>query len=1182
MKSKPKPGDSAKSADPKKYWFKRTPLAAGFIYFVALGIAFLYVVPSMFEAKRYRSFILSVISKAVKTDVSAENIDFYLTDGPGISFDNIVISRGNNPIATVKKIKADINIWESLKGDLSVTRLEVDDPVIRLVRRRDGSFNLPLLDQTASASESGVAMVTAAWLHVFEQVTLDNATIEWVDRHVSLSPVRISLSKLSMHLARGSYNGPSTINISGELNGKGNTTKFEIAGGVTHIDKGTSGGADVGFNGRASFEKLDVKSIWPYIKKRLPLEKLDCILSWDGTFNGGFSQGFKSKGKLGLFALGIRYSEAFSKDVMPQDVFIDYALTGTGDALNISSMRMRMGQLDVKAKGNISRLKSFNPVIDASFSTNEMEVSELKRLLPDKVLTPQQSTFIANNAKSGKVSLRDFSFKGDLEKLRNLDSPDSLRAFAGALSVSGMSLAFQDLSFPFDDIHGFVSLKENRLALSRISGKYGKSKIEEISGEIINIHDWPDFNIRIIADLDLEEARQLLALRVTSPEFRWHIKALKDIEGSIKWDIVVTGNAQDPINTIALDGKVLFDKVGFYHPSFGLPIYDLTGLMEMDLNDVRVESMMWKAGSSPFEISGVLNDVFKEDPSFDLTLLSDIFLNDISKTKLITFGDVYDQSGQALVKLKLKGDFKKFEILQWLDATEAEYRFEKLIRKEKGVRNIFTFKGSVRNIDSIEIERLVVQLGESKVVMTGKVDEFLRGQELNLTFSTDGVLLNDLDRFLVPFQNIDGGGYINGWLSIVKEKSEETTRGRLKLDGKLIMDNADFKLPIFPAAFREVDAQFDLVEGRIFLSNAKGGFGKGKFSVTGHGRLDDPPEFNLNVKADSLYLNDFIGKDQYFDSPDNTEDTDISDGIEKLPGYLERGSWNIVGISKTGDISNITYQDLSTKISINNNNFHISPIYFTAYGGSWQWNGDVELVNNKMILIDSVANIQDFAIEDYLKEVYHTEKQITGKMNLSGKISSAGKSWEEIKRGMQGSIAIHSDEGVIHRFEVLSKIFSLLNVSQYFRLKAPDLSVDGMPYTGITANFTVKEGVATTDDLMVESEAMRISSLGDYDIATGEVDMRVGVMPFVAIDRVVSAVPIVGYVFAGENESFIASHYLVTGPISWAKVEAIPLQSIAMGVAGILKRFIMLPVIAVDAIIENMKEPDSKKEENIE
>ncbi|VAX19770.1 hypothetical protein MNBD_NITROSPINAE02-2158 [hydrothermal vent metagenome] len=1179
MKSKPEPGDSAKRPDPKKYWFKRTPLAAGFIYFVALGIAFLYVLPAMFEAERYKSFVLDIISKAIQTDITAENIDLHLLDGPGITFDNIVISRGNRPIATVKKIKADINIWESLKGDISITRLKVEDPVIRLVRRRDGSFNFPALDRKAGAKQPAVMLAAATLLHAFEMVTLDNATIEWVDRHASLSPVRISLSKLNARLARGDFRGPSMINISGELKSKGNRTKFNIAGGVTHLDKGATGDADIGFNGRASIGKLDVQNIWPYISGFLPFQRLDCILSWDGTFSGGFSRGFKSKGRLGLFALGIRYREAFSEDVKPQDALIDYVLTGTRKRLDISSMRMRMGQLDVKAKGNISRLDTFNPVINASFSTNEMEVSELKKLLPDKVLTPQQSTFITSNTISGKVALRDFSFKGDLEKLRNLDNPDSLRAFTGALFVSGMRFAFHDLSFPFDDIHGFVSLKENKLALSKISGKYGKSKIEEISGEISRIHDWPDFNVRIIADLDLEEARQLLALRVTSPEFRWHINALKDIEGSIKWDIVVTGNAEDPIKTVALDGKVLFDKVGFYHPSFGLPIYDLTGLMEMDLNDMQVESITWKAGSSPFELSGVLKDVFKEDPSFDFTLLSDIFLDDINKTKLITFGDVYDQSGQALVKLKLKGDFKKFEIFQWLDATEAEYRFENLIRKEKGVKNIFTFKGSVRNIDSIQIDRLVLQLGESKVVMTGKVDEFLRGQELNLTFSTDGVLLNDLDRFLVPFQNIDGGGYINGWLSIVKEKSDETTKGRLKLDGKLIMDNADFKLPIFAAAFREVDAQFDLVGGRIFLSNGKGRFGKGKFTVTGHGRLDDPPEFNLNVKADSLYLDDFIGKDQFFDK---TEEIDISDGIEKLPGYLERGSWNIVGISKTGDISNITYHDLSTTISINNNNFHISPIYFSAYGGTWQWNGDVALGADKMILIDSVANIQDFAIDGYLKEVYHSEKQITGKMNLNGKISSAGKSWEEIKRGMEGSIAIHSDEGVIHRFEILSKIFSLLNVSQYFRLKAPDLSVDGMPYTGITANFAVKDGVATTDDLMVDSEAMRISSVGDYDIATGEVDMRVGVMPFVAIDRVVSAVPVVGYVFAGEKESFIASYYLVTGPISWAKVEAIPLQSIAMGVAGILKRFIMLPAIAVEAIIKNMKEPDSKKKKTAE
>ena len=89
-------------------------------------------------------------------------------------------------------------------------------------------------------------------------------------------------------------------------------------------------------------------------------------------------------------------------------------------------------------------------------------------------------------------------------------------------------------------------------------------------------------------------------------------------------------------------------------------------------------------------------------------------------------------------------------------------------------------------------------------------------------------------------------------------------------------------------------------------------------------------------------------------------------------------------------------------------------------------------------------------------------------MELGGE----GESFQKVKESLTGSLRLESENGVIERFNVLSKIFSILNVSQYFRGRFPDLKTNGLPYHQIMANLHVKDGVASTEDFLVDSDAV--------------------------------------------------------------------------------------------------------------
>jgi len=122
------------------------------------------------------------------------------------------------------------------------------------------------------------------------------------------------------------------------------------------------------------------------------------------------------------------------------------------------------------------------------------------------------------------------------------------------------------------------------------------------------------------------------------------------------------------------------------------------------------------------------------------------------------------------------------------------------------------------------------------------------------------------------------------------------------------------------------------------------------------------------------------------------------------------------------------------------------------------------------------------------------------------------------------------------------------------------LKTRGLPFHGITADFQIKDGVATTDDFLVDSDAMRITGIGQIDLAKNQIDAKIGVHPLVAIDVVLSKIPIAGYILTGKDKAFLSFVYEVKGDLDEPKIEAIPAKSLGEGIAGIIKRLLETPV----------------------
>ena len=98
-------------------------------------------------------------------------------------------------------------------------------------------------------------------------------------------------------------------------------------------------------------------------------------------------------------------------------------------------------------------------------------------------------------------------------------------------------------------------------------------------------------------------------------------------------------------------------------------------------------------------------------------------------------------------------------------------------------------------------------------------------------------------------------------------------------------------------------------------------------------------------------------------------------------------------------------------------------------------------------------------------EAFGFKSDISGRLDLEGELTARGGSPDALRKSAQGSFEIHFWNGVINKFGFVSKVFSILNVSQLFALRLPDMVSTGMPYDSINGSFSVKDGIFSTSDL---------------------------------------------------------------------------------------------------------------------
>ncbi|MCL5005389.1 MAG: AsmA family protein [Acidobacteria bacterium] len=105
-----------------------------------------WVVPSFFNADRYRPLLKAGLENALHRKITFGQITFHLFPQPGFTIDNVVVEEapafGLEPFANVQRIDCEL-LWRSLwHSGLDFSTLQLHHPSINLVRNAAGEWNI--------------------------------------------------------------------------------------------------------------------------------------------------------------------------------------------------------------------------------------------------------------------------------------------------------------------------------------------------------------------------------------------------------------------------------------------------------------------------------------------------------------------------------------------------------------------------------------------------------------------------------------------------------------------------------------------------------------------------------------------------------------------------------------------------------------------------------------------------------------------------------------------------------------------------------------------------------------------------------------------------------------------------------------------------------------------------------
>jgi uncharacterized protein involved in outer membrane biogenesis len=568
-----------------------------------------------------------------------------------------------------------------------------------------------------------------------------------------------------------------------------------------------------------------------------------------------------------------------------------------------------------------------------------------------------------------------------------------------------------------------------------------------------------------------------------------------------------------------------------------LPVQGGQGLIRLEKGIVTFTNLRGNFGQSRFsDIDGAYHLAPGSKGTFDIRAAGEVDLAELrEQTALEVFPPQLAKLSSSLEELGGRGRFQlnlrrsgdaapHFEGKVSLD--NARLRFDEI--------SLTAIQGDLAvSPEEVRTEKLRALVSNSPVQIQLALTQYASDSgAFDLRVESTGVKAGIVSRLLISTGSPEDPGMVRGALRYqgrLGNKGDRKFTGNLDLFG-VMLDHAPLLQPV-----RELSGRVSFDEKGIDFQNLKGRLVGFSVEFGGRWRYSQNPQLVFTLSAPTLDVGYLLSQID----PESTRwyATLTADGkVSLLKGRLQ----------------GFDFTELKTDLKLDRRVWRLENSTLRSADGAVQ--GVVTVADQPDIVKFSVApKIQGVSVEGILHWFEASQAEVTGRVNLTGNLESAGKDGTERKRNLNGALSLRIEDGTIHRLRVLVQLLNLLDLSRWFTLKLPDLGKEGIRFRSISGDFTVQQGVFLTENLIVDSDDLRMTGGGKIDLVTDEIDFVLAVRPFAGIDTAIGYVPLLGRGVAAIKNSFLVASFNITGHIDNPTITPAPLSTLSEWVFGVLR-----------------------------
>ncbi len=572
-----------------------------------------------------------------------------------------------------------------------------------------------------------------------------------------------------------------------------------------------------------------------------------------------------------------------------------------------------------------------------------------------------------------------------------------------------------------------------------------------------------------------------------------------------------------------------------------LPLRGVQGQVVLDKGVITFADLNGSYGSS--RLNSVDGTYALRERALNLQALGELDLGELREqmalgdfprqTKLISTIQELAGRGRAQVALQRVGD-APLQVSGRLALDNAQLRKDDFLLSQ--LRGDLNFSGT-----EIKGEKISGSISGSPIQIDLLLKDYAsQDGTFDLKVDSTGMKPGILTRLLLSSGSVQDPGIVRG---SVRYHGSLANKDKRKFTGNLDLINVQLATAPLLQPIREMSGKIKIDEGGIDFQDLKGLLVGFPSTVNGRWRYAEKPQLVFDFTAPSLDIT-------YLISQIDAETSEF---------YANLQAQGRIGVAK-GKIKAIEFADLKSDVTIDRRVWRLANLTARASGGTVQAVASIEDRPNTLS-ITADSQVRGIPVQSFLRWFDVTTTEMTGSVNLTGSLQTTGNDDAERKRNLNGAFNLKIEEGIIHRMRILVQILNLLDLSRWFTLQLPDLTKDGIRFRSVAGDFKVNKGVYFTQNLVVDSDDLRMTGTGKIDVPKDEIEFIVAVRPFAGIDSVIHHIPLLGRGIAAIKNSFLVASFNIKGSIEDPTITPAPLGTLSewfWGVLGIPKNIIGL------------------------